>query len=148
MTDAVPDIRPCRDEESLRAVFPVMRQLRTHLDEASYLALCRRAQAQGYEMHAAWQGGKPVGAIGWRLLDDLARGRSLYVDDLVTDEAVRGRGIGAALMRHAEAAARAAGCSQLRLSSRFEREAAHRFYERIGMRKPSYVFVVDLGNGP
>ena len=50
-------------------------------------------------------------------------------------------------MRHAETAARAAGCSQLRLSSRLEREAAHRFYERIGMHKSSYAFVIELGNG-
>jgi GNAT superfamily N-acetyltransferase len=147
MAGPEPDIRRCDSEAELRAVFPVMRQLRTHLDEAAYLAACGRSAAQGYELHAAWLDGKPVGAIGWRLQDDLARGRSLYVDDLVTDETMRSRGIGAALMRHAEETARAAGCSQLRLSSRLERVDAHRFYERIGMKKSSYAFVTELGGG-
>jgi GNAT superfamily N-acetyltransferase len=51
---------------------------------------------------------------------------------LVVDESARGVGIGAALIRAAEAWARAEGCMRMRVRSRETRERAHRFYEREG----------------
>lgn len=51
---------------------------------------------------------------------------------LVVDETARGAGIGAALIRAAEAWARAEGCTRMRVRSRDTRERAHRFYEREG----------------
>lgn len=44
----------------------------------------------------------------------------------------RGRGIGARLLRHAEAWLRERGSSTCIVNSRFERTAAHRFYVREG----------------
>lgn len=51
---------------------------------------------------------------------------------LVVDETSRGAGIGADLIRAAEAWARAEGCTRMRVRSRETRERAHRFYEREG----------------
>ncbi len=51
---------------------------------------------------------------------------------LVVDESARGVGIGADLVRAAEAWARAEGCTRIRVRSRDTRERAHRFYEREG----------------
>ncbi|HEX5124333.1 MAG TPA: GNAT family N-acetyltransferase [Rhodanobacteraceae bacterium] len=51
---------------------------------------------------------------------------------LVVDESARGAGIGADLIRAAEAWARAEGCTRIRVRSRDTRERAHRFYERAG----------------
>jgi GNAT superfamily N-acetyltransferase len=51
---------------------------------------------------------------------------------LVVDEGARGTGIGADLIRAAEAWARAEGCTRMRVRSRDSRERAHRFYEREG----------------
>ena len=51
---------------------------------------------------------------------------------LVVDESARGAGIGAGLIRAAEAWARAEGCARIRVRSRETRERAHRFYEREG----------------
>jgi GNAT superfamily N-acetyltransferase len=51
---------------------------------------------------------------------------------LVVDEHARGAGIGAELVRAAEAWARARGCTRIRVRSRDTRERAHRFYEREG----------------
>lgn len=51
---------------------------------------------------------------------------------LVVDESARGAGIGADLVRAAEAWARAEGCTRIRVRSRDTRERAHRFYEREG----------------
>ena len=51
---------------------------------------------------------------------------------LVVDAAVRGAGIGAALVAQAEAWARARGLREMRVRSRETRERAHRFYQRAG----------------
>jgi len=56
------------------------------------------------------------------------------VENVVVDAAVRGRGVGEALLREAEAIARAAGCFKLSLTSNKRRDDAHRFYGRLGFR--------------
>jgi N-acetylglutamate synthase-like GNAT family acetyltransferase len=65
---------------------------------------------------------------------------------LVVAETLRGSGIGAGLLRAAEAWARERGVAQLRVRSRVERERAHRFYERAGYRrsKSQHVFAKAL----
>ena len=57
---------------------------------------------------------------------------------LVTDPAVRGRGIGDALMRACLDAARQDGCRRVRLSTQPGMAAAHRLYKRLGfVRTPA-----------
>ena len=54
---------------------------------------------------------------------------------LVVEENARGAGVGAELVRAAEAWARAEGCTRMRVRSRDTRERAHRFYEREGYER-------------
>jgi GNAT superfamily N-acetyltransferase len=56
---------------------------------------------------------------------------------MVVDEALRSRGIGAALVRAAEQARAAQGCSMVEVTSHVRRTEAHRFYERLGYEKTS-----------
>lgn len=58
---------------------------------------------------------------------------------------VRSRGVGAALLRAAEALARAAGCYRIQLTSREYRVDAHRFYRREGFEQTSLGFKKALG---
>ncbi|GGF65110.1 N-acetyltransferase [Paracoccus acridae] len=51
---------------------------------------------------------------------------------------LRGQGIGAQLMADAEARARAAGCTQMQLTTNRARTDAHRFYDRLGFT-PSHI---------
>jgi GNAT superfamily N-acetyltransferase len=78
--------------------------------------------------------------------ENLAWGRHLYVDDLSTRAASRGRGHGALLMRWLTERARAEGCEQLHLDSGVmpERESAHRLYFGARMRINSYHFSREL----
>jgi ribosomal protein S18 acetylase RimI-like enzyme len=59
--------------------------------------------------------------------------RSL-IEDVVVDEALRRRGIGEALVRHAIDLARAAGADGVSLTSNPQREAANRLYQAIGFQ--------------
>jgi ribosomal protein S18 acetylase RimI-like enzyme len=56
------------------------------------------------------------------------------VEDVVVDEALRGKGIGEALMRHALNMAREAGADGVALTSNARREAANRLYQRLGFK--------------
>lgn len=58
---------------------------------------------------------------------------------LVVSAQARGHGVGAALVRACLDAARADGCTMVRLSSQEDMRAAHRLYERLGfVRTPSH----------
>jgi ribosomal protein S18 acetylase RimI-like enzyme len=57
-----------------------------------------------------------------------------YIEDVVVDEAMRGKGLGEALMRHALNMAREAGANGISLTANPRREAANRLYQRLGFK--------------
>jgi ribosomal protein S18 acetylase RimI-like enzyme len=57
------------------------------------------------------------------------------IEDVIVDEAARGRGIGEALTREAIRRAREAGAVTLALTSHPSREAANRLYRRLGFQQ-------------
>ncbi len=58
-----------------------------------------------------------------------------WIEGVVTDQAMRGRGIGRALMEQAVAICRAEGLETVNLSSRPERIAANALYASLGFDK-------------
>ena len=59
-------------------------------------------------------------------------GMRAWIEDVVVDESVRGRGVGEALSRAALVRAAEAGARTVDLTSRPSREAANRLYQRLG----------------
>jgi len=57
-----------------------------------------------------------------------------WIEDVIVDEAVGGRGIGKALTRAAIERARAAGCKTVDLTSRPSREVANGMYQSLGFQ--------------
>jgi ribosomal protein S18 acetylase RimI-like enzyme len=62
-------------------------------------------------------------------------GLNARIDDVVVDDAARGRGVGEALTREAVRRAELAGARHVELTSRTHREAAHRLYRRLGFEE-------------
>lgn len=58
-----------------------------------------------------------------------------WIEDVVVDESMRGRGIGEALTRAALERASALGVKTVDLTSRPSREAANRLYQRVGFEQ-------------
>ena len=130
------EVREVSTEEEVRAVSPVVLQLRTHLSQEEMVSAVERMRREaGFRLIAAYgdEGGGPVGAAGFRVYEMLAYGKILYVDDLVTAGDVRSGGVGKALLGWLEREARRAGCTGLHLDSGVQRARAHRFYFREGM---------------
>jgi ribosomal protein S18 acetylase RimI-like enzyme len=68
-------------------------------------------------------------------------GLRAWIEDVVVDESARGLGVGAALTEEALRLARAAGVRTVDLTSRPERAAANRLYQRLGFeRRESQVY--------
>lgn len=77
-------------------------------------------------------------------------GVRVWIEDMVVDSAARGRGVGAALMSAALDRARLEGGARVDLTSRPEREAANRFYQRIGFHRRTtnvYRYQFDEADG-
>jgi ribosomal protein S18 acetylase RimI-like enzyme len=138
-------IAPAESDDALAACFGVMRQLRPHLvDAASFVAQVRRQAAHGFRVLALWQGELAVACAGYRVSENLVRGRHLYVDDLVTDAAVRSHGHGDLLFDALVAEARRQDCRWLVLDSGLENGAAHRFYFRRRLTIAAFRFALPL----
>jgi GNAT superfamily N-acetyltransferase len=129
--------------EWLRRAEGVHRQLRTVLPP-EYEKKMRRVFDGGGRMCVAVAGTEVAGVAVYRMYENTWAGRQLYVDDLVTDEARRSKGVGRALLGHLERKARAAGFDNLTLDSGTQRQQAHKFYFREGMVVTSFHFVKKL----
>jgi len=78
--------------------------------------------------------GRIVGSLTLAMFR-IPTGYRAWIEDVVVDTAVRGRGIGDKLNRVALDRARDAGATTVDLTSRPSREAANRLYQRIGFEQ-------------
>ena len=78
----------------------------------------------------------------------LPTGLRAWIEDVIVDEAARGKGVGAALNRFAIELARSEGARTVDLTSRPGREAANRLYQRLGFqRRDTHVYRHDSDDG-
>ncbi len=125
--------------------FPVMHQLRPNLTAQEFVPRVRRMGTEGYRLaYLADEAGGVHAVAGFRLMDRLHAGKTLYVDDLVTDSAQRSRGHGDRLFDWLVAYARQQGCDLFHLDSGTHRVDAHRFYLRKRMKISSFHFDLPL----
>ena len=97
-------------------------------------------------LYVAQLDGAVVGTFQTTLIRSMTgRGSTnLNVEAVHVDQRLRSRGIGEAMMRFAIEAARAQGCVKVQLTSNANREAAHRFYERLGFSRSHAGFKLKL----
>ena len=73
-------------------------------------------------------------------------GSKAWIEDVVVDDACRGRGYGRALVAHAIEEAKRAGVKQLMLTSNSLRIAANQLYQAMGFeRKETNCYKMDKG---
>jgi ribosomal protein S18 acetylase RimI-like enzyme len=78
-------------------------------------------------------GGRIVGTLTL-VVFRIPTGIRAWIEDVVVDESMRGRGVGEALSREAMRRAVERGARTVELTSRPSREAANRLYQRLGFR--------------
>jgi GNAT superfamily N-acetyltransferase len=130
--------------EEIDRCFPVMSQLRPLLVAGEFFARVQAQQAEGYQLAFLEYQNAIVSVAGFRLQNMLSSGKTLYVDDLVTDAAARSQGHGEAMLQWLIALAREAGCNTFSLDSGTHRQDAHAFYLRERLRITSFHFSLSL----
>jgi len=127
------------------STWPVMKQLRPHLDLDRYRSVVARMRiTDGFRLAAASVGGKVGAVAGFRTMEMLYCGRILSIDDLVSDETMRSKGLGKALLDWLSLEAHRLGCGQIHLDSGLHRLDAHRFYERESFKKTAFHFAAKV----
>lgn len=134
-------------DSDIAACFPLMHELRPHLLADRFVAQLRDQQRQGYQLAFLRDTAQPLALAGFRILHNLAWGRFLYVDDLVTAAAHRSAGHGSRMLQWLTDFAAQSHCAQLHLDSGTQRLDAHRFYQREGMAITCQHFVITLARG-
>lgn len=137
-------IRLADTQEDITRCFPVMVELRPHLDEAAFIEQVQRQQREGYRLACLEEEGEVRACAGYRFSESLSWGRFMYVDDLVTASSARSKGHGGELLDWLVAQARAEGCAQFHLDSGVQRFGAHRFYLTKRMDIIAHHFALKL----
>jgi GNAT superfamily N-acetyltransferase len=124
--------------------FPVMSQLRPHIEQAKFIEQVRYQMKEGYQLAFLEIDEQVLAVAGFRIYTCLASGKFLYIDDLVVDELNRSQGYGKQLFQWLIEYAINHGCKHLSLDSGVQRFAAHRFYLMERMSITSHHFGIQL----
>lgn len=143
---STPIIKELHTAEEIQQGYPVMKQLRTHLDEEAYMDLVLEAQIKDrYKIFGLFEDEKIVAVTGFKPMITLYYGRFVWVCDLVTDSDSRSKGYGNMLLKFVHEWTEDKGYDSVALSSGLEKTDAHRFYEdKMDYDKVSYVFKNSL----
>ncbi|QMS87576.1 GNAT family N-acetyltransferase [Nostoc edaphicum CCNP1411] len=124
--------------------FPVISQLRPHLDQVKFVEQVQYQMKEGYKLAFLEVEKQAVAVTGFRISTCLASGKFLYIDDLVVDEFKRSHSYGQQLFQWLIEYARNHDCKHLSLDSGVQRFAAHRFYLTQRMSITSHHFSMEL----
>lgn len=122
---------------------PCHRQLRPDLAK-EYSSQMLRVFEGGARMVVSVLEDQVVGVAVYRIYENTATGIHMYVDDLVTDQSFRSRGVGKVLLDALATIAQKQKCRAITLDSATHRQQAYKFYYREGFSIVASHFVKYL----
>jgi N-acetylglutamate synthase-like GNAT family acetyltransferase len=131
----------------LAAITDLVGQLGYPSDEEAVARRLERLAADPRSwVYVAVEDERVVGLAAVHLMSILERDDPIArITAMVVNADARGQGVGRALLERLEERARAEGCDRIDLTTRYEREGAAAFYQRMGFEDTSLRFVKDLG---
>lgn len=138
------EVKIAASDHEIIHCFDVMHELRPHLKREEFVLQVRRMMKETYTLAYIDDGGKAVCASGFRFEEMLFRGKSIYVDDLVTLPDYRSKKYGGKMIDWIIELARKKDCKQVHLDSGVQRFDAHRFYLNNGFDITSHHFAMTL----
>ena len=130
--------------KELDVVYEVLVQLRPALSFKEFDDLVYDMREMNYKMIGLFERGKLITYAGVAVQTNFYHKRHLYVFDLVTDKEYRSKNYGYEMLDYLEVYAKTAMCENIVLSSGLQRESAHKFYEKNGFSKKSFVFLKEV----
>ena len=138
------EIKNAKTDEDILKCFKVLKELRPHLKEDSYLPLVKKMMTEGYILAYIEENNLAVAAVGFRYLLLLYNGTQYYIDDLSTLPESRGKGYGGKLLDYVTELARKEGFDAVTLDSGHQRFDAHRLYLNKGFKIVAHHFSKSL----
>jgi GNAT superfamily N-acetyltransferase len=130
-------------QQELERAADIFLQLRPAFNVTSLCEQITQQQKQGYQVAYVELNGRVVCVAGFTVSLKLAWGKSMYIDDLVTDSKTRSVGAGKQMIEWLKMYAKNEGCREIHLDSGGQRYGAHRFYFREGFNITSHHFVLN-----
>ena len=121
-------------DELVEAFARLVPQLSTTTGPPGRGALAEILGSSAITLLVARAEGRIVGTLTLAMFP-IPTGFRAWIEDVVVDEAARGKGVGEALTNEAIGLARAAGARTVDLTTRPSRKAAGRLYERAGFEE-------------
>ncbi|WP_318780902.1 GNAT family N-acetyltransferase [Dendronalium phyllosphericum] len=137
-------VQLAKSDSQIIECFPVMFQLRLHLEQAKFIEQVRYQMKEGYQLAFLQVDGLTIAVAGFRVSTCLSLGKFLYIDDLVVEELKRSQGYGQQLFQWLIEYAKNHNCKYLSLDSGVQRFQAHRFYLIQNMNITSHHFAMEL----
>ena len=115
-------------EKEILDCFPALHKLRPQLTQETTLVKVQAQQNEGYHLIYIKEKDLTVSVLGYRVINTLAWGKILYIDDLSTLPDYRNLGYASLLLDWSVQKAKSLGCDQLHLDTGFDRKEAQRLY--------------------
>ncbi len=135
-------IELANSESDIAEAAKVLMQLRPQYSLEGMIAQIKKQRESNYQIACAKKENSIIGVAGFVISEKLAWGKHIYVDDIVTDQDRRSKGVGAAIIAWLRAYGRENRCQQLHLDSSVVKHPAHRFYLRNGFNIASHHFSI------
>lgn len=130
--NSLPRVVTATAQEDLQLCEAVILELRPHLKGKNLWEQYRKQSEESYQILYVRENEKAVAFIGYRTLNMLYSGKTLYIDDLCTLPESRGKGYAGMLLDKVFAIAKANNCDTVSLDSGHHRYTAHRLYLNKG----------------
>lgn len=137
-------IQLASSDVQIEQCFPVMSQLRSHLDFDVFVSQVKNQMEDDYQLAFLEDREEIIAVAGFRISTSLSWGRFLYVFDLVVDESKRSQSYGQQLFQWLIKYAKDLHCQQLHLDSGVQRFDAHRFYIKQSLNITGHHFALEL----
>ncbi len=134
------EIKTVTTPEEVDKAWEAINLLRPHLKKEANHALMQEMFSSGYQLSYIEVDNHAVSIIGYRHLQFLFNGRHIYIDDLSTLEAYRGKGYASQLLDYVLQEAKEKGYEVVTLDSGCQRHDAHRLYLNKGFVIQGYHF--------
>jgi len=138
------NIKIAKADDEIIKCFPTMSEFRPHLKKEDFLSQIKRQEDQGFFLAYLEDKEKVLAVSGFHLTENLANGKYIYIDDLITSKKSRSKGYGDKLIKWIVEFAKKNNCSVIELDSGMQRFDAHRFYLRNKMKISCHHFSLEL----
>lgn len=141
-------IRYVQHDKDIDTCWQAVQALRPHLQYATYVQQVKEMQQEGYQMLfiAGEVDGQEtaVAFAGFRNMQMLYCGKIIYIDDLSTLPAFRGKGYAGILLDYIHQLAKETGKDGVHLDSGYQRNDAHRLYLNKGYKLACHHFLREV----